>query len=63
MKHFFGEWVCEDPDTEDSYTVCKRCGVRVRILDRHTTKHFWVDGKWTSKTPPCETLAIPRPVV
>jgi hypothetical protein len=53
MKHIYGEWE-EDPETGDSYTICRRCKVIARIKNKQTTKNFKQNGKWTPKVPPCE---------
>ena len=61
MKHVYGDW--DEVSTGDAYSTCRRCGVEVRIKNRETSKNFKVNGVWVSKTPPCEPLVIPPPVV
>lgn len=64
MKHHFAPW-SEDTsnlggfaklaiEPGDAHSHCTRCGVKVKVAARQSTTKFWIDGKWTTKRPPCE---------
>lgn len=64
MKHYFNKWRQTREDLgglakvaiapTESHSECRRCGVKVKVGSKGGTK-FWVNGKWTSKRPPCLT--------
>ena len=63
MKHHFAPWSYSTSNLGgfakqaiqpgDAHSHCTRCQVTVRYVKGKLTMQFWVDGKWTSKRPPC----------
>lgn len=60
MKHHFGPWSDDLPEgvkpgldhgDRIAYSKWTRCGVPVKC---RLSTSFWVNGKWTSKRPPCQ---------
>ena len=64
MKHYFAPWHVEGGDEnlgrKDAHSHCKHCGVKVMMSAGQTTTKFWVNGKWSTKRPPCETGTEPK---
>ena len=63
MKHHFAPWKYTTAGMSgwariaiqegDAHSNCTRCLVVVKVPKGQASTKFWVNGKWTTKRPPC----------